>query len=123
MFISERALTTEKDHVEGFAPEVAWVTEYGDSKLKERIAIRPTSETIMYPAFANWVQSNPHHNYLKVTEIYQSNSINGPMSLDGNSNILLHSLEQENSFGKKVTLLILLKKVYHQNYIYIEGDD
>lgn len=47
MFVSERALNTEKDHVEGFSPEVAWVTKSGSSDLKEPIAIRPTSETIM----------------------------------------------------------------------------
>jgi len=37
MFVTERALNKEKEHVEGFAPEVAWVTKYGDSDLKERI--------------------------------------------------------------------------------------
>ena len=47
MFVSERALNTEKDHIEGFSPEVAWVTKSGSSDLKEPIAIRPTSETIM----------------------------------------------------------------------------
>jgi prolyl-tRNA synthetase len=55
MFVSEKALNKEKEHVAGFAPEVAWVTKYGTSDLKEPIAIRPTSETIMYPAFAKWV--------------------------------------------------------------------
>ena len=49
---------TEKDHVEGFAPEVAWVTQYGNHDLNEKIAIRPTSETIMYPAYAKWVKSH-----------------------------------------------------------------
>ena len=49
---------TEKDHVEGFAPEVAWVTQYGNNDLNERIAIRPTSETIMYPAYSKWVKSH-----------------------------------------------------------------
>lgn len=58
MFVSERALNKEKEHVEGFAPEVAWVTKYGTTDLKEPIAIRPTSETIMYPAFAKWVQGH-----------------------------------------------------------------
>ncbi len=55
MFVSKAALTKEKDHIAGFAPEVAWVTKSGDSDLAEPIAIRPTSETIMYPAFAKWV--------------------------------------------------------------------
>jgi prolyl-tRNA synthetase len=44
--------------VEGFAPEVAWVTRSGDSELVEPIAVRPTSETIMYPAFARWIRSH-----------------------------------------------------------------
>lgn len=43
LFVSQKALTTEKDHIEGFAPEVAWVTKYGTSDLAEPIAIRPTS--------------------------------------------------------------------------------
>lgn len=55
MFVTERALNTEKDHVEGFSPEVAWVTRSGKSELSEPIAIRPTSETIMYPAYGKWV--------------------------------------------------------------------
>ena len=57
MFVSSRVLEKEKDHVEGFAPEVAWVTRAGSSELDEPIAIRPTSETVMYPYYAKWVQS------------------------------------------------------------------
>ncbi|KAF4701679.1 hypothetical protein FOZ63_016212, partial [Perkinsus olseni] len=51
------ALEREKEHVEGFSPEVAWVTKAGDSDLPEPIAIRPTSETIMYPSYADWIRS------------------------------------------------------------------
>ena len=58
LFVSERALNTEKDHVEGFAPEVAWVTKSGTSDLSEPIVIRPTSETIMYLFFAKWIRSH-----------------------------------------------------------------
>jgi prolyl-tRNA synthetase len=58
LFVSKSALEAEKEHVEGFAPEVAWVTRSGQSELSEPIAIRPTSETIMYPAFAKWVHSH-----------------------------------------------------------------
>jgi len=58
LFVSQRALTAEKDHIEGFAPEVAWVTKSGKSNLTEPIAVRPTSETIMYPAFAKWIRSH-----------------------------------------------------------------
>lgn len=58
MFVTENALNKEKDHVEGFSPEVAWVTKSGQSDLPEPIAIRPTSETIMYPSFAKWIHSH-----------------------------------------------------------------
>jgi len=58
LFISKKALETEKDHIEGFAPEVAWVTKSGNTDLKEPIAVRPTSETIMYPSFKNWIKSH-----------------------------------------------------------------
>lgn len=58
MFVSERALFKEKEHVEGFSPEVAWVTRSGKSEINPPIAIRPTSETIMYPAFAKWIRSH-----------------------------------------------------------------
>ncbi|KTW27143.1 proline-tRNA ligase [Pneumocystis jirovecii RU7] len=57
MFVSSKALGKEKDHIEGFAPEVAWVTKAGNSNLEEPIAIRPTSETIMYPYFSKWIRS------------------------------------------------------------------
>ena len=58
MFVTEAALNKEKEHVEGFSPEVAWVTRRGQSEMKEPIAIRPTSETIMYPAYAKWIHSH-----------------------------------------------------------------
>ncbi|CAE7689677.1 proRS [Symbiodinium pilosum] len=56
-FVSQEALRTEEEHLEDFAPEVAWVTKSGTSDLTKPIAIRPTSETIMYPAFAKWIRS------------------------------------------------------------------
>jgi len=58
LFVSQDRLEKEKDHVEGFAPEVAWVTKSGDGELAKPIAIRPTSETIMYPAYSDWIQSH-----------------------------------------------------------------
>eukprot|EP00960_Hanusia_phi_P021775 644814-Hanusia_phi.AAC.2 len=58
MFVSQKALEAEKDHIEGFSPEVAWVTKSGQSELENPIAVRPTSETIMYPAFAKWIRSH-----------------------------------------------------------------
>ena len=57
LLIPEKLLSKEKEHVEGFSPEVAWVTEAGDSQLAERLAVRPTSETIMYPSFSKWIKS------------------------------------------------------------------
>ena len=53
MFVSSARLEKEKDHIEGFAPEVAWVTRAGQKDLEEPIAIRPTSETVMYPCKYN----------------------------------------------------------------------
>ncbi|EJT99274.1 prolyl-tRNA synthetase [Dacryopinax primogenitus] len=58
LFVSAKVLEKEKDHVEGFAPEVAWVTRAGNTELEEPIAIRPTSETVMYPYYAKWIQSH-----------------------------------------------------------------
>jgi prolyl-tRNA synthetase len=57
IFIPERLLRKEAEHVEGFAPEVAWVTQAGDTKLEERLAIRPTSETLMYDVVSRWIRS------------------------------------------------------------------
>lgn len=57
LFIPENLLKRESEHVEGFAPEVAWVTHGGHSELNERLAIRPTSETIMYDAYSKWIRS------------------------------------------------------------------
>ncbi|MBN1358312.1 proline--tRNA ligase [Candidatus Bathyarchaeota archaeon] len=57
MFIPESFLKKEAEHFEGFVPEVAWVTEGGSTKLEEKLAIRPTSETIIYATFAKWIRS------------------------------------------------------------------
>ena len=57
MLLPESLLMKEAEHVEGFAPEVAWVTHGGNEKLTERLAIRPTSETIFCTMYAKWVQS------------------------------------------------------------------
>ena len=55
--IPESFLTKEKEHVEGFSPEVFWVTHAGTEKLEERLALRPTSETIIGNSYAKWVKS------------------------------------------------------------------
>ena len=57
MFIPESLLQKEKDHVEGFAPEVAWVTHGGNEKLQERLCVRPTSETLFCDHYANVIHS------------------------------------------------------------------
>lgn len=57
MFIPESLLQKEKDHVEGFAPEVAWVTHGGLNELQERLCVRPTSETLFCDFYANEIES------------------------------------------------------------------
>ncbi|MBQ5343483.1 MAG: proline--tRNA ligase [Oscillospiraceae bacterium] len=57
MFIPESLLQKEKDHVEGFAPEVAWVTHGGEEELAERMCVRPTSETLFCDHYAHIIQS------------------------------------------------------------------
>lgn len=57
MLIPEHFFLKEKDHIEGFAPELPWVTEAAGEKLEERLALRPTSETIIGDAFSRWIQS------------------------------------------------------------------
>ncbi len=57
VLIPENLLNKEKDHVEGFAPEVAWVTTGGGEKLEERLCVRPTSETIFSTMYSKWLSS------------------------------------------------------------------
>ena len=65
MFITESLLQKEKDHVEGFAPEVAWVTQGGDNKLQERLVVRPTSETLFCDHYHNVI-----HSYRDLPKLY-----------------------------------------------------
>jgi prolyl-tRNA synthetase len=58
LLIPESLLMKEAEHVEGFAPEVAWVTHGGNQKLEERLAIRPTSETIIGTLYKKWIHSH-----------------------------------------------------------------
>ncbi len=58
MFIPESLLQKEKDHVEGFAPEVAWVTQGGTETLQERLCVRPTSETLFCDFYSRIIQSH-----------------------------------------------------------------
>jgi len=57
MFIPERFLRREAEHFKGFVPECAWVTLGGDTELKEKLAVRPTSETIIYTMYKKWIKS------------------------------------------------------------------
>lgn len=65
MFIPESLLQKEKDHVEGFAPEVAWVTHGGEEKLAERLCVRPTSETLFCDHYAQVI-----HSYRDLPKLY-----------------------------------------------------
>lgn len=65
MFIPESLLQKEKDHVEGFAPEVAWVTHGGNEKLEERLCVRPTSETLFCEHYSKIV-----HSYRDLPKLY-----------------------------------------------------
>ena len=57
-FLSQNtSLTKEKDHFKGFTPEVFWVTKAGDTDLTEKLAVRPTSETLAYQIFSKWIMS------------------------------------------------------------------
>ncbi len=58
LFIPKKYLCKEEEHLEGFAPEVAWVTKAGQSDLHEPLAVRPTSETGMYPHLKDWIRSH-----------------------------------------------------------------
>ena len=57
LFIPESLLMREKEHVEGFAPQVAWVTRGGDEELDEKLIVRPTSEAIVGTMYAKWIKS------------------------------------------------------------------
>lgn len=65
MFIPESLLQKEKDHVEGFAPEVAWVTQGGNNELQERLCVRPTSETLFCDHYKNII-----HSYRDLPKLY-----------------------------------------------------
>jgi len=58
MFIPKIYFEKEKDHLNDFAPELAWVSKFGDQDIEEPVAIRPTSETAMYASYSNWIQSH-----------------------------------------------------------------
>ena len=68
--IPEKNFLKEAEHVEGFSPEVFWLTQAGDKKLEEKLALRPTSETAMYQMYSLWIRSHkdlPLKNYQSVS--------------------------------------------------------
>lgn len=95
LFIPESLLQKEKDHVEGFAPEVAWVTHGGLEKLPERLCVRPTSETLFCDLYANIVQS-----YRDLPKLY-----NQWCSVVRWEKTTRPSFVLWNSYGRKVILL------------------
>ena len=101
MFIPESLLEREKDHVEGFAPEVAWVTHGGLEPLQERLCIRPTSETLFCDFYAKEIQS--HRDLPKVYNQWCSVCVGKRQPV--------HSCVPENSCGRKDILhMQLLRK-------------
>ena len=90
MFISESLLQKEKDHVEGFAPEVAWVTHGGSEQLQERLCVRPTSETLFCE----------HYSHIIHSEICRNFTTNGAALCVGKRRRVL-SCVRESSCGRK----------------------
>ena len=58
MLVTRKCLEVEKNHLDNFNPELAWVTTCGDKKLDEPVALRPTSEAIMYPYYSRWIRTH-----------------------------------------------------------------
>ena len=103
MLIPESLLQKEKDHIAGFAPEVAWVTMGGNEELEERMCIRPTSVTI------GKKKLNHIETYLKFI-------INGVLYLDGKKQ-LDHIFVVVNFYGKRVIqFTLLVKKLWKELY-------
>ncbi|MDR1687258.1 MAG: proline--tRNA ligase [Clostridiales bacterium] len=86
MFIPESLLQKEKDHVEGFAPEVAWVTHGGSNELTERLCIRPTSETLFCDYFSGIV-----HSYRDLPKLY--NQWGNVVRWEKNTRLFLRTVE------------------------------
>ena len=100
MFIPESLLEKEKDHVEGFAPEVAWVTHGGLNPLQERLCVRPTSETLFCDFYKNIIQS-----YRDLPKVY-----NQWCSVYVGRRRQDHSFVPESSYGRKDILRMLQQK-------------
>ena len=101
MFIPESLLQKEKDHVEGFAPEVAWVTHGGLQPLQERMCVRPTSETLFCDFYKNDI-----HSYRDLPKVYNQSCV-GRRRPDP-------SFAPENSSGRRATPPTLLQRRQRQ---------
>ena len=93
LFIPESLLEKEKDHVEGFAPEVAWVTYGGLNQLPERLCVRPTSETLFCDFYKNIIQS-----YRDLPKVY-----NQWCSVEDGRRRHVLSYVPESSYGRRDT--------------------
>lgn len=79
--IPEDNLRREKEHVEGFAPEVFWITDVGEKSLEERYALRPTGETAFYPMYSIWIRSYrdlPFKRYQSRISVYRNEKTSKP---------------------------------------------
>ena len=100
MFIPESLLQKEKDHVEGFAPEVAWVTYGGSEKLEDRLCVRPTSETLFCEHYSHII-----HSYRDLPKLY-----NQWVSVVRWERQHVLSFVQESFYGRKDTPFMLRQK-------------
>ena len=100
MFIPESLLEVEKDHVEGFAPEVAWVTYGGLNPLQERMCVRPTSETLFCDFYKDEIQS-----YRDLPKVY--NQWCSVVRWEKETDL---SFVQESSYGRKAIQHMLQQK-------------
>lgn len=91
LFIPESLLNKEKEHVKGFAPEVAWITHGGDEELTERLCVRPTSETLFCEHYAN---------IIKAIATFRSCITSGAASSDGRK-LLARFCAPASSSGRK----------------------
>ena len=99
MLIPESLLLKEADHVEGFAPEVAWVTQGGTEPLQERMAVRPTSETIFCTMFSKWVQSwrdlpLKYNQWCSVMRWEKTPTASSALRLDKDVSVAMEKMEQ-----------------------------
>ena len=97
VFIPESLLQKEKDHVEGFAPEVAWVTHGGLEPLQERMCVRPTSETLFCDFYAKDI-----HSYRDLPRVYNQWSVGRRQPV--------RSCAPESSYGRRAIRLMPQRK-------------